>query len=776
MKMAAFFILDRGISPDQIPEDLQLTENNPGEVILEMYSQQIAPLESSYTFIESVTQSYTFAQSSLYRMYGNRIQETGHKTMGHQVVSRRVLTRSSSGTDPSSSHKREENERNREEEEEEESDSDGESSQTKEQRKKKVGKGCALLYGELLPRGVNKALSLSRLNAFESSSLFELGMGTGKVALQAFLQFPSLTFVHGVELNSGRFTIAEMAVDKLVKMYPSRYAVVQREEGVKIVVEEMLPPPRQIQKFSPFDKSEHTYNDAVLGYKPKILSEQEIGELDLQAMLCSIDDETSSSSSISTFELQDECKSDERELNTKNKDSSSSSGDNDGRDQNLSKNSSSTNSQQPRRKRKNSKINFTLNNNNNNDSNPQEDNQKSDFLSILKDFFFSPSDDSNTTSSNSKNGSTKHSSFSDRGCGRDNKNSPAYRNYLDTSTTIAPHPTIKGGEVLLESGCGVVIPYNPHQRVEDETVGEFRQPAFQMLRTPERRKPSSTTNSNQMKKRTLVLECGDLFKISATTPYQQEEEEEEEVEEEVECEDVESGVRFHDGYSHFATTKPPSSSLSRSSTGTLSFPDHHSPEGDTSSRSSPESLTSLEPSVSNHHKRKTHKMVDDDDLECKDDEEDEMKDDIIRSRTRTASSSSNSVEDNNETKNSCSGEISKYSIGDPFLLGDGQYSPSDQQHPPFQEEEILQKPDPTIRDADIVMMEVELPSHLYPTLCLVLNSFKKNCKILSYIDLKKVWPPSFPFPFQQLAINKSIHDRYPTSWSVQVLVKFISIM
>lgn len=78
-----------------------------------------------------------------------------------------------------------------------------------------------LLYGELLPSGCSEAwqaLSLlghgnddgpgegdGKKTTAPGKKLFELGMGTGKVALQAFLECPSLQSVVGVELAPSRF-------------------------------------------------------------------------------------------------------------------------------------------------------------------------------------------------------------------------------------------------------------------------------------------------------------------------------------------------------------------------------------------------------------------------------------------------------------------------------------------------------------------------------------------------------------------------------------------
>ena len=44
--------------------------------------------------------------------------------------------------------------------------------------------GSSLLYGEVLPQGVAAMLDSRHLDAAHRRSLFDLGMGTGKLALQ----------------------------------------------------------------------------------------------------------------------------------------------------------------------------------------------------------------------------------------------------------------------------------------------------------------------------------------------------------------------------------------------------------------------------------------------------------------------------------------------------------------------------------------------------------------------------------------------------------------
>ncbi|KAJ8605221.1 hypothetical protein CTAYLR_000465, partial [Chrysophaeum taylorii] len=126
-------------------------------------------LPEPWTFSEDLSLAYAKAQSTMHECYGRRVQETGHKTLGHTCV-------------------------------------------TEEDKRAACEIHGSLLYGELLPRGVNKALDERHLDARRATSLFDLGMGTGKVAMQAFLQFPNLRRVYGVELSSARFKVAEEAL------------------------------------------------------------------------------------------------------------------------------------------------------------------------------------------------------------------------------------------------------------------------------------------------------------------------------------------------------------------------------------------------------------------------------------------------------------------------------------------------------------------------------------------------------------------------------------
>lgn len=72
-----------------------------------------------------------------------------------------------------------------------------------------------------------------------------------------------------------------------------------------------------------------------------------------------------------------------------------------------------------------------------------------------------------------------------------------------------------------------------------------------------------------------------------------------------------------------------------------------------------------------------------------------------------------------------------------------------------------------IHQADIIMMETDLPQEIHQETCELLQQMHDDAMILTYHDMKKIWISSVPCCLQQLDINKNLTDRFPTSWSVQ---------
>jgi len=105
-------------------------------------------------------------------------------------------------------------------------------------------RGSSLLYGELLPDGVSKALLPDRLGAALAGGgggnglLLELGMGSGKVALQVFLQCRGVGRVLGIELVRSRFAMAEAALLRLMEAAPQTFRKLRHEPGELLSLEE----------------------------------------------------------------------------------------------------------------------------------------------------------------------------------------------------------------------------------------------------------------------------------------------------------------------------------------------------------------------------------------------------------------------------------------------------------------------------------------------------------------------------------------------------------
>lgn len=144
-------------------------------------------------FEEPLSQEYLLAQSIVHACFGNSTQQVGYRTDGHLCV-------------------------------------------TEQDRIIAHDTGSSLLYGEVLPRGCNKLLDAEHLNAAGCRSLYDLGMGIGKFALQAFVQYPNLETVVGIELAYSRFVLGERAAMTLVNEWPNDYTLLSRVPNQRIIV------------------------------------------------------------------------------------------------------------------------------------------------------------------------------------------------------------------------------------------------------------------------------------------------------------------------------------------------------------------------------------------------------------------------------------------------------------------------------------------------------------------------------------------------------------
>ena len=164
-------------------------------------ADHLSEIESKHYIDEPLSKNYVLAQSIVHMCFGNSTQQVGYRTDGHLCITER---------DRMIAH----------------------------------DTGASLLYGEVLPRGCNKALDADHLDAASCKTLFDLGMGIGKFALQAFVQFPNLDTVVGVELAASRFVLGEKAALKLVaETHGSgslRYHLLSRVPGERIMVAQTM--------------------------------------------------------------------------------------------------------------------------------------------------------------------------------------------------------------------------------------------------------------------------------------------------------------------------------------------------------------------------------------------------------------------------------------------------------------------------------------------------------------------------------------------------------
>ena len=72
-----------------------------------------------------------------------------------------------------------------------------------------------------------------------------------------------------------------------------------------------------------------------------------------------------------------------------------------------------------------------------------------------------------------------------------------------------------------------------------------------------------------------------------------------------------------------------------------------------------------------------------------------------------------------------------------------------------------------IHEADIIMMETDLPPEIHQETCELLSKMHDEAMALTYHDMRKIWALGSTCSLQQLEVNKNLTDRFPTSWSVQ---------
>ena len=111
-----------------------------------------------------------------------------------------------------------------------------------------------LLYGEVLPVGVDKAMNESHLDANRCVNFLELGSGLGKLAMQVYLQFPTIKSVVGVELSSGRSRRSFQSLLALRKLFPCRFVTPLASPSTTVELEEFPPTANHYDEKSEFKR------------------------------------------------------------------------------------------------------------------------------------------------------------------------------------------------------------------------------------------------------------------------------------------------------------------------------------------------------------------------------------------------------------------------------------------------------------------------------------------------------------------------------------------
>jgi hypothetical protein len=100
-------------------------------------------------------------------------------------------------------------------------------------------------------------------------------MGTGKIIIQAFLQFRNLKYVYGVELSVGRYKLAEEAALRMVKLFGEENYLITNNPGKRLIIEEILSKPLPVgsPNGSPRQQnSSGSIDDSSLFYSSKTLT------------------------------------------------------------------------------------------------------------------------------------------------------------------------------------------------------------------------------------------------------------------------------------------------------------------------------------------------------------------------------------------------------------------------------------------------------------------------------------------------------------------------
>jgi len=92
--------------------------------------------------------------------------------------------------------------------------------------------GSALLFGEFAVSGVHRAFDTEHLDGSSAETVYDFGMGLGKLLLQVYVTFPNIKKLVGVELSPSRYDLGADALRRLVSYNTEEYKIQKDSEKI----------------------------------------------------------------------------------------------------------------------------------------------------------------------------------------------------------------------------------------------------------------------------------------------------------------------------------------------------------------------------------------------------------------------------------------------------------------------------------------------------------------------------------------------------------------
>lgn len=115
--------------------------------------------------------------------------------------------------------------------------------------------GSALLFGEFLATGVHRAFDVEHLDGYRARTVYDLGMGLGKLLMQVYMQYPNITKCVGVEISPSRYLLGAKALYRLVDHYPEEF-MIEYEDDHTVSIKDKLGRVLEFREGNLFDCNE----------------------------------------------------------------------------------------------------------------------------------------------------------------------------------------------------------------------------------------------------------------------------------------------------------------------------------------------------------------------------------------------------------------------------------------------------------------------------------------------------------------------------------------